>query len=40
LGRRKRLTGVLVRRFNYMKGYDFRIAACDGDSVTKTFFAA
>ncbi|BGP02038.1 glycoside hydrolase family 26 protein [Rhodotorula toruloides] len=31
---------IAVSWFNYMKGYDFRIAACDGDSVTKTFFAA
>lgn len=25
--------------FNYMKGYDFRIAAVDGDSVIKAYFS-
>ncbi|KWU46035.1 hypothetical protein RHOSPDRAFT_24931 [Rhodotorula sp. JG-1b] len=31
---------IAVSWFNYYKGYDFRIAACDGDSLAKQYFAS
>lgn len=31
---------IAVSWFNYYKGYDFRIAACDSDYMTKQYFAS
>ncbi|GAA5891140.1 hypothetical protein JCM8208_002516 [Rhodotorula glutinis] len=41
MGSNEQLPNMLaVSWFNYYKGYDFRIAACDGDSAAKQYFAS